>query len=171
MDTPERLQRLERFHARKVSLESRKRYEQIHLAQDYGQLGWSIFPVSLPPCIAASYSFIPSDESDIYAAVEGTLTLTAEDSISFSILPYTLLNNSICVISWLIGSRRAQKFMYLNKFNQLSESELEDVLLPFVFESQIKYISPTWWQSLSEENRRKLKAVQLNAGREHAHLI
>ena len=121
LNTPASLARLERFQAGDSILKILRCYEQIHKVGDYNQLGWSVYPVNVRPCIAATYSLIPVDDNDAKAIVNGTYTLAAEDVVSFSLLPYPPLNNSICVISWLRESLRGQRFMTLNKVNELSE--------------------------------------------------
>jgi hypothetical protein len=171
LDTPERLAKLHRFHAVDILLEARQRYEQMHQAQDYSQLGWAMIPVNVQPCIAATYSLIPVDDDDARAIVNGTHVLAAEDVISFSFLPSLPMNNSLCVISWLKGSQRAQRFMHVNRINELTEQEQQDVLLSFTFESPTIYMSPTWWQSLSLEKREEYKKIHFDVGKEHAQLV
>jgi hypothetical protein len=97
--------------------------------------------------------------------------LTAEDVVSFTLLPDRRLGNTICIISWLKGSPRAQRFMILNRINKLSEQEQQDLFLTYAFESPTIYISPTWWRSLSEEKREEYAKIHQKAGREHAELI
>jgi hypothetical protein len=171
LDTPERLQKLERFFASKSVLNIRQSYIRIHQAQDYDQLGWAMYLVNVPPCIAATYSLIPVNDGDALAIINGTQILTEDDFISFSFLPYPPLNNSICVISWLRGSQGAQRFMTLNRINELSEKDQQDLFLFFAFESPTIYISPTWWKALSEAAREKYEQIHLNTGREYAELV
>ncbi|SRR5258708_4602317 len=171
LDTPDRRQKLERFRAAGPLLDVRQRYEQIRETQDYQQLGWSIHPVNVQPCVASTYTLFPVDDIDAEAIVSGTQVLTAEDAISFSLLPYEPLNNSICVMSWFRGSQRAQRFMNLRKVNELTEKQQQDMFLSLAFESPIIYISPTWWESLSEEQRTEYKKMHFSAGREHAQLV
>jgi hypothetical protein len=171
LDTPERRQKLERFQAVKSVLAAQKRYTQMYQSKDYSQLAWSIYPVNVPLCIAATYSLIPVNDNDALAIVNGTLPLAAEDVVSFSFLPYPPLNNSICVISWLKGSQRAQQFMSLNRINELPEKEQQDLFFSFAFESPNIYISPLWWKVLSQAKREEYKQAHLQAGREHAELV
>ncbi len=171
LDTPERLQKLARFHATDCVLEARQHYIQMYQSQDYSQLEYTMYLVRIPPCIAATYSLIPVNDIDALTIVNGTQTLTAEDVVSFSFLPYPPLNNTVCVISWLRGSQRAQQFMILNKIGELSEKERQDLFLALAFESPNLYISPVWWKKLSEAKREEYKQIHLNVGTEHAELV
>ena len=171
LSDPKKYERLLRFQARDILLKAHDRYEQIHLTRDYQQLGWSIYPVNIEPCIATTYALIPVNDDDASSIVDGELLLTAEDVVSFTLLPDPQLGNSICIISWLKGSPRAQRFIILNRINELSEQERQDLFFRYVFESPTIYISPTWWRSLSEEKREEYAKIHQKAGREHAELV
>jgi hypothetical protein len=162
---------LQWFYDTELELNIRKRYEQIYNTNDYDRLGWSIYIVNKQPCIATTYSFIPFERNDAIAIMNDKLVTTAEDEVCFSFLPYKPLEYSICVISWLKGSQRAQQFMISHRINVLSEKEQQDFFLSLAFESPALYISPTWWQSLSDEEREKYKDIHLNAIRKQAHLL
>ncbi len=151
---PERYARLHRFLANDPMLAVYKRHEQIRKSRDYSQLGYGLYVVNVPPCIATTYSLIPVDDEDAKAIMNGTLRVGAEDAVSFSFLPHEPLN-SICVISWLKDSQRAKRFVTLNRINDLSESEQQDLFFHFAFESRNVYVSPDWWNSLSGEQRVK----------------
>jgi hypothetical protein len=167
----EPLIKLQWFHETELALNIRKRYEQIREANDYDQLGWSIYLVNRQPCIASTYSFIPVEGNDAMAIINDKLEITVEDEVCFSFLPYKPLDKSICVISWLKGSRRAQQFMTSHRINEITEEEQRDLFLSLAFESPMLYISPTWWQSLSDEEREKYKNIHLNVVRKHANLM
>ncbi len=171
LSDPEKYARLRRFQARDILLKAQQRYEQIHLTQDYQQLGWAVYPVNMQPCVATAYSLIPNSGNDAPSIVDGTLALTAEDLISFTLLPDPRLDKSICILSWLKGSQRAQRFMILQGINELSEQERQDVFFHFAFESPTIYISPTWWRSLSKDKREEYMKIHQKAGREHAELV
>lgn len=172
LDTPEQRQKLKHFHAVECVLAARRRYTKMLQSQDYSQLAWAIHLVNAPPCIATSYSLIPLiDGKDAQAIVNGRQALTAEDVVSFSFLPYPPLNRSIGVISWLRGSKRAHQLLTLNRINESPEKEQQDAFLRFAFESPTPYISPVWWESLSEAKREEYKEIHLRAGREHAELV
>lgn len=167
----EKLINLQWFHDTELEWNIRKRYEQIREANDYDQLGWSMYLVNRQPCIAATYSFIPVEGNDAMAIINDKLEITVEDEVCFSFLPYKPLDKSICVISWLKGSRRAQQFMTSHRINELPEEEQQDLFFSFAFESPTLYISPAWWQSLSDEEREKYKNIHLNVVRKHANLL
>lgn len=171
LSDPETNKRLLRFQARDILVKSQQRYEKIHLTQDYQQLGWSVYPMNVQPCVAATYSLIPGNDDDAAPIVDGTLTLSAEDVVSFTVLPDPRLDKSICIISWLKGSERAQRLMILNRINELSEQERQDLFFTFAFESPTKYVSPTWWRSLSKEKREEYMKRHQQAGRKHAQLV
>jgi hypothetical protein len=124
-----------------------------------------MYAVNALPCIASTYSLIPVNDVDALAIISGAQALTAEDVLAFSFFPHQPLNNSICVISWLRGSKRAQRLLDLNRINQLPEKEQLDTFLSFAFQSPNIYISPTWWQTLSEEERKGYKEVHRDASR------
>ncbi len=171
LSDPKKYERLLRFQARDILWKAQQWYEQIHLTQDYQQLGWSVYPVNVQPCVATTYSFIPVNDDDPSSIVDGELPLTAEDVVSFALLPDPRLGNSICIISWLKESPRAQRFMILNRINDLSEQERQDLFFRYALESPTIYISPTWWHSLSEEKRKEYAKIHQKAGREHAELV
>lgn len=164
--------KLQRFLATELVLNVRQLYAQIQSANDYDKLGWSMYLVNMQPYVAATYALIPVDnDGDAKAIIDGTQTLTVEDAVSFSFLPYKPLHQSICVISWLKDSPRAKDLMTLNRVNELSEQEQQDLFLTFAFQSPNIFISPSWWESLTEEKREEYKQIHLNTGREHAALI
>lgn len=171
LSDPKKYERLLRFQARDILSKAHDRYEEIHLTQDYQQLGWSVYAVNVQPCVATTYSLIPVNDDDASSIVDGKLPLTAEDVISFALLPDPRLGNSICIISWLKGSPREQRFMILNRINDLSEQERQDLFFSYAFESPTIYISPAWWRSLSEEKRQEYMKIHQEAGREHAELV
>ena len=171
LNDPAKYARLLRFRARDILSKAQQRYEQVHLTRDYQQLGWSVYPVNVQPCVAATYSFIPNTDDDAPSIVDGAITLSAEDVVSFTLLPDPRLGKSICILSWLKGSQRAQRFMILQGINELSEQERQDVFFHYAFESTTIYISPTWWRSLSEVKREEYMKIHQKAGREHAKLV
>jgi hypothetical protein len=173
LNNPKRYDRLLRFRAEDILLKAQQSYEQIHLTQDYQQLGWSVYPMNMQPCVAATYSHIPNDSesNDAQSIVDGTLALTADDVVSFTFLPDPLFGKSICIISWLKGSPRARQFLVLSRINELSEQEQQALFFILAFRSPTIYISPTWWRSLSEERRKEYMKIHQEAGREHAKLV
>jgi hypothetical protein len=158
--------------AKDIMLAVFKRHEQIRLTGDYGQLGYLLHVVNVPPCVATTYSFIPVIDDEMRAIINGTLPLTPEDAVSFTFLPHKPSTNSICVISWLKGSRRAHRFLNLNRINVLSEKELVELFFYFAVESPTIYMSPQWWwHSLSAEKRAEYTNIHFNAAREHGVLV
>lgn len=173
LNDPARYARLLRFRARDILLKAQQSCEQIHLTQDYQQLGWSVYPMNVQPCVASTYSQIPNDSNsnDAQSIVDGTLSLTAEDVVHFTLLPDPRLGNSICIISWLKGSPRARQFTVLSGINELSEQKQQELFFILAFRSPTIYISPTWWRSLSEEKREEYMEIHQKAGRDHAQLV
>ena len=151
------LGKLQRFQQTELILRVRQLYEQIQTSNNYNLLGWSMYLVNLPPCIAATYSLIPYEGNEDKDIANGKLAVTAEDTICFSFLPYKPQESSVCVISWLSGSKRAMRFMTTHRINEISEKEQLDLFLCFAFESPTLYFSPTWWQSLSDGARENIK--------------
>jgi hypothetical protein len=173
LNDPERFKRLLRFKARDILLKAQQSYEQMLLTQDYQQLGWSVYPTNVQPCVAATYSHIPNDgnSNDAQSIVDGTLALTAEDVVHFTLLPDPRFGNSICIISWLKDSPRGRQFMILSEINELSEQKRQELFFILAFRSPTIYISPTWWRSLSDEKREEYAKIHQKAGREHAELV
>jgi len=170
LGTPERLPRVLRYQANDVVIEARQRHEDLLLAHDYQQLGWAMFVVDIPPCVASTNVLIPADDLEKKAVIDGTLAFTAEDVITYSFFP-TEQNNSIGVISWLRGSQRARRFLEARNIHQLSEQERQDDFLSQAFESPTVYISPPWWRSLSSEQREEYTQLQLEACRHLSELV
>lgn len=164
------LRKLQRFQQTELILQVRHLYEQIQTANNYNLLGWSMYLLNIPPCIASTYSLIPYEGNEDKDIVYGKLAVTVEDAVSFSFLPYKPQESSVCVISWLRGSKRALRFMTYHRINEISEKEQLDLFLFFALESPTLYISPTWWQSLSDEAREKYKRIRLDADRRHDQL-
>lgn len=164
------LRKLQRFQQTELILQVRQLYEQIQAANNYNQLGWSMYLVNIPPCLAATYSLIPYEGNEDKDIVNGKLAVTVKDTVCFTLLPYRPQETSVCVISWLRGSERAQRFMTYHRINEVSEKEQLDLFLFFAFESPTLYISPTWWQSLSDGAREKYKRIHLDADRRHNQL-
>ena len=78
------LRKLQRFQATELVLQVRQLYEQIQSANNYNQLGWSMYLVNIPPCIAATYSLIPVEGNEALAITNGKLAITVGDAVSFS---------------------------------------------------------------------------------------
>lgn len=169
----DRYARLLRFRAGDILLKAQQSYERMLLTQDYQQLGWSVYPMNVQPCVTATYSQIPNDSNsnDAQSIVDGTLPLTAEDIVHFTLLPDPRLGNSICIISWLKDSPRARQFMILSEINELSEQKQQELFFNLAFQSPTIYISPTWWRSLSEEKREEYAKIHQKAGRDHGQLV
>jgi hypothetical protein len=171
LSEPERYARLQRFFANDVVGEVYRQHEALRVARDYNQLGYSVYSVNMPPCIAATYGFMSTHGDEAQAIVNGTQAMSADNFMSFTFLPHKTLNQSICVISWLRGSRRAQRFLLLSGINELSEKEQQDLLLSLAFRSPTIYIAPTWWRSLREEKREEYQQIHSNANRKYAALV
>jgi len=169
-NTSDKLAKLARFHALDVLLEVRQQYEHILIHQEYDQLGWSIYSMNTLPCVATTHALIPVEDDEAKSIVNGTQILTKEDVVSFSLLPCSD-NKSICVVSWLKGSQRAQRFITVNKFNELSEKDQQKHFLSLAFDSHALYVSPKWWQSLKQEERNEYEMAQADRGREYAELV
>jgi hypothetical protein len=164
------LRKLQRFQQTELILQVRQLYEQIQAAKNYNLLDWSMYLVNIPPCIAATYSLTPYEANEDKDIANGKLAVTAADAVCFSFLPYKPQESSICVISWLNESKRAMRFMTYHRINEISEKEQLDLFLFFAFESPTLYISPTWWQSLSDGAREKYQRIRLDADRRHNQL-
>ena len=145
-----------------------RKVRQSHLTNVlYSQLAYSLYVVNVPPCLAATYALIPIADEEKEAIVNGTLLLSPEDAVSFSFLPHQPKTNSICVISWLKGSERAQRFIIANKINALSEQEQQAIFFDRAFESPNIYMSPRWWNSLSEEKQAEYTRIHFTTVEEH----
>jgi hypothetical protein len=159
--------RLHRFMAKETMLAVYGRYEQMRRSGDYSQLAYSLYVVNVPPCIAATYALIPIADEEKKAIEDGTLLLSLGDAVSFTFLPHKPRTNSICVISWLKGSERAQRFITANKINGLSEKEQLELFFERAFESATVYMSPQWWDSLSGEKRVEYAKIHFTTVNEH----
>lgn len=169
LSLPEVLPRVHRFLARDVMLEARERHEKMFLAQDYHQLEGATYLVNIPPCISCTYAFIPSDALDAIITISGKQTLTAEDVVVFSILPYPPLK-SICVISWLKGSSRARVFLDF-EINRVPRQEQPELFLSLGFQAPNVYMLPNWWEALSEEQKEYYTKIHLSACRAFTSLV
>jgi hypothetical protein len=166
LNRPETLPRLNRFLVRDVLLVARQRHEQLLITQDYQQIEGKTFLMNIPPCIACTDALVPSDLLDAMVTITGSQTLTAQDVVVFSFLPYPPLHN-LFIISWLRGSQRAR--VLLNHIiNPLPEKEQLEFFLSSGFQASNVYISPIWWQSLSQEQKEYYTKLHLEAGREFA---
>lgn len=170
LSTPEKLSRVLRYQANDVVIEARQRHEDLLVARDYQQLGWAMFVVDMPPCVASTNALIPATDIEQKAVIDGIQAFSAEDVITFSLFP-TEQNNSIGVISWLRGSQRAHRFLEARNIYHLSEQERQDDFLSLAFESPIVYISPPWWRSLSSEQREEYTQMQLDACRHFSEFV
>lgn len=170
LSTPEKLSRVLRYQANDVVIEARQRHEDLLLTHDYQHLGWAMFVVDMPPCVASTNALIPADDFEKKAVIDGTLSFSAEDVITFSFFP-TEQNNSIGVITWLRDSPRAHRFLEARNIHNLSERERQDDFLSLAFESPTVYISPSWWRSLGSEEREWYTQSQLNACRHLSELV
>jgi len=156
-----------RFMAKETMLAVYERYERMRRSGDYSQLAYSMYVVNIPPCVASTYALIPIVDEEKEAIMNGTLQLSPQDAVSFSFLPHEPQTNSICVISWLKGSERAQQFIIANRINALSEQEQLAIFFERAFESPNVYMSPRWWNSLSEEKRAEYTRIHFTTVEEH----
>ena len=157
---PQALVEQERLFARIPLLKARERLEQMLITRDYTQLEHKIIALNIPPCIACTDAFIPTDKDEYIHIFKGTLSFTAEDVLTFTFVPERDSNKSMCVITWFCGSQRATHFRKFHELDQLSGQELLDMLLTNAFMCNI-FISPTWWNSLSQEDKQQAKELQL----------
>lgn len=169
LDTPETRPKLDRFLANDVLLAARQQHEQMLYTQDYLQVEGAVYLVNLPPCLACTYAFIPSDDLDALITVQGYRSLTAEDTVVFSFFPY-LPQHSICIISWLKGSLRGRTFISQN-INQVPLDERPNFFLSLALEAFNVYISPDWWNTLTQEQREWCSKHHLTAFRQFTDLI
>ncbi len=140
--------------------EARERLEQMLDTRDYTQLEYRIITLNIPPCIACSDAFIPTDEGEDRRILKGSLSLTAEDVLTFSFFPERDPNKSMCVITWFRDSQRAAQFRESYELDQLSKDELPEMLVTLAFTYNI-FVSLTWWETLSQEAKQKSKELQL----------
>jgi hypothetical protein len=148
--TQQRLQRIQ-----DTNLILKDLYERMLLAQNKNQVDWIVYNMKTQPCIAATYCFIPLNGDHPKTVIDGKSSVTVEDMLAFSFLPQD--QGSVCIISWLRGSQRAFRFLGQSQVRKLSEKEREDFFLSRAFESPTLYLSPLWWNSLSAEERTRLK--------------
>lgn len=159
--------RQHRLLAKETMLAVYERYEQMRRSGDYSQLAYSLYVVNVPPCIAATYALIPLTAKEKEDFANGKLLVSPMDAVSFSFLPHHPNTNSLCVFSWLAGSERAQRFFLENKINNLSEQEQLARFFERAFESANIYISPRWWNSLTEERRAEYTRIHFSIVEEH----
>jgi hypothetical protein len=157
---PQALVEQERLFDMIPMLKARERLEQMLKTRDYTQLEYRIIALNIPPCIACTDAFIPTDEDEHIRMFKGTLSFTAEDVLTFTFFPERDPNKSTCVITWFRGSQRATHFREFHELDQLSGQELLDMLLTNAFTYNI-FISPTWWKSLSQAEKQQAKELQL----------
>jgi hypothetical protein len=159
--------RQQRLMAKETMLAVYERYENMRRSRDYSQLAYSMYVVNIPPCIAATYALMPIDDEEKEAIANGKLLFSPKDAVSFSFLPHQPRTNSICVISWLKDSERAQRFIIANEINALSEQAQQARFFERAFESPNVYMSPRWWNSLSEEKRAEYTQIHFSIVEEH----
>ena len=61
------------------------------------------------------------------------------------------------------SSERAQRFITANMINALSEQEQLALFFERAFESPTVYMSPQWWNSLSEEKRAEYTQIHFTS--------
>lgn len=159
--------RQHRLMAKDTMLALYQHYEQMRRSREFSQLAYSLYVVNIPPCIAATYALIPITDEEKEALVNGKLQLSPRDAVSFSFLPHQPQISSICVINWMKGSEKAQRFIIANKINALSEQEQQAIFFERAFESPNVYISPRWWNSLSDEKRAEYTRIHFTTVEEH----
>lgn len=170
------LRKVQQFQTTELILQVRQLYEQMRSESNYTLLDWSTNLMNIPPCIAATYAFIPVENNEDKAIANGKLAVSTVDAVIYSFLPYKPQESSACVISWLKGSTRAQRFMNNHQImsdhqiNEVTETEQQDLFLSLAFQSPTLYISPTWWRSLSDEERERYKRIHLDTYSRHNQL-
>lgn len=138
--------------------------ERIRITKQYDRLDCQIYLIDVPHSIAAAQQFIPPDNNDSHQRV------SLKDYMFFTLLPHVGVNKSVCILSWLKGSKRAEQFIHFYKLNtahDLTDDEREKLLLEITFQSSTLYISPRWWKNtLSDQEREYYKQIRKNLYRE-----
>jgi hypothetical protein len=124
---------------------------------EYQQLEWVIIPINRGFCVATTYTDIYIDETEVQAIVNNTHKVTAEEVISFSLLPNKLQNSSICVMSWFRGSQRARRLVNLIKIHAMTKKQQQDFFLSIAFRAPIAYITPSCESHGARKRKRHIR--------------
>lgn len=152
LDTPENLQKINRLMAQDVLIKTREVYETMYKKQDYSRLKYISLIISIPPCVASTYSLTPGYPHENNSLIQGTRTLTENDVVCFSLLPFAKLDSSLCVISWLGNNEKPCQIFNLDDMST-SDREQQDLLFYYAFQSPTIFISPKWWSLLSQKEK------------------
>jgi hypothetical protein len=142
------------------SVEARDQLASMLATEDYAQIEWELFMLNIPACIASTAAYIPIIENQDTDILNGTLSFTAQDVLTFSLFPDNTQMKSYCVLSRFKGSQRADYSRVA--FRQLSKSDLQDVLFATAFRQGNVCIAPAWWNSLKREDKQQLKEIHLD---------
>jgi hypothetical protein len=158
--------KIELLKQMEVLVNIRKECEKILFFQgDYARLQHECF--SLPNfrlIMACTDAFIDVDNEEYEKASLGAMPLGLEDNIVFSLLPDKKNNKSICVISWIGQSKLALRF--LEKIRRIFIMERQDYLLKYGFTCANVYVSPTWWNSLNQQQQQEYTKLRTRSGKD-----
>jgi len=158
--SPEEAAILQNSFATSALLEARDQLASMLATEDYAQIEWELFMLNIPACIASTAAYIPIIENQDTDILNGTLSFTAQDVLTFSLFPDNTQMKSYCVLSRFKGSQRADYSRVA--FRQLSRSDLQDVLFATAFRQGNVCIAPAWWNSLKREDKQQLKEIHLD---------
>lgn len=137
-------------------MESKKIYDNYLLTHNYDDIIYYVIEIEeVPDLVVSGQIHIEMDFSGrVLQTPEEIVDFSKKlDRISFSILMKG--SNGLIIFSCFKNEKKSIKF--LESIDSIIDNDLPDSIVRFVFEFfENTYMSPTWWEGLSEENKNAL---------------
>jgi hypothetical protein len=135
-------------------------YDAALQARDFSQVSYYVIFLTKTPEFLGSSALLPMCDFSGRVIQDGTPGKGLYDHITSSLI--TTESGGAVVLSWLGKSGAAKQL--IRSLNVLSDSDLPHAIVRFTFEQvENLFVSPPWWDSLSEEAQQLLGWRQVPA--------
>jgi hypothetical protein len=152
-----------RIFSLKILLEARQKLEDILATQDYRQIQWITRILHIDPCFACANAHVSfHGKEDAKAIADGSVTLTPEDVMTYTLFPEKNLQASICVVTWFRDNSRSIKFLETLELDNPSEAIIRENILHNALRMSLVYASQAWWNTITPEQQEYVSELQLS---------
>src|SRR6266487_6057115 len=153
----------ERILSIKTMIATRQKFENMLTTQDFRELCWISRIIHVDPFLVCTDATIPYEgEEDAKNIANGSITLTPEDVITFSLFPERKRNASTCVITWFRNNSRGMRVINDLGWETLPEKDIIDDIIFKALGMALVYVSPAWWYSLTPEQQDDIWELRLS---------
>lgn len=153
----------ERIFSIKTMIAARQKFENMLATQDYRELCWLSRIIHAVPFLICTDATIPyGGKEDAKNIANGSITLTPEDVMTFSLFPERKRNASICVITWFRNNSKGRRIINDLGWETLPEKDVINEIIDTALGMALVYVSPAWWHSLTPEQQDHIWELRLS---------